>query len=131
MSVVADESGISERTLWRYIEGKIPEKIPKLPDLCEVIGCHASELLTPEWKQVYEGLLIDVDNLVFEDDTEFLEKSSELRGWSREIREWQIFFESGVFKDVSEVEASEAEAQDEDLLEVGDAPEISDEGLLE
>ena len=93
------ESGISERTLWNYVTGKIPEKIPKLTILCEALECHPAELLTPEWRDIYEGLLIDVDALVFDDDTDFLEKSPELRGWSRELRAWQEFFMSGVYRE--------------------------------
>ena len=78
------------------MSGNIPETIPKLTALCEALGCHPVELLTPHWRNIYEGLLIDVERLVFEDDADFTDlendKSRELRGWSRELLRWQKFF---------------------------------------
>ena len=122
LKYISDVSDISERTLWNYVSGKSPEKIPKFKGLCEALECHPAELLTPEWRVVYEGLLIDADALVFDDDRDFLDKSRELRGWSRELRAWQEFFMSGVFRDDFEAEPSDSENQDADLLEEGDAP---------
>ena len=101
---VAAESGINERTLWRYLSGQIPKNIPRLRELCEVLDCHPSELLTPEWRTLYEGLLIDIQTFVFDNEDDFSEKSHELRGWSRELRNWQKFFAGGGANAIDETE---------------------------
>ena len=126
LEYISDVSGVSVASLWRYVSGEIPETISKFKELCEALGCHPAELLTPEWRGIYEGLLIDVDALVFDDDRDFLEKSPELRGWSRELRGWQVFFVSGVYREddpadpVEESHNSEVDDKLKKLIAGGD-----------
>ena len=121
---VAARSGISEKTLWNYLGGKIPKKIPKLAALAEACECHPSELLTIGTKQIYELLLYEAEQILL-DDSDFTERSLHVARVSREIRMWEKFFQTGDFGD-DDREVGAAQEQTEELMMPEGADPLTD-----
>ena len=111
MEFVAHRSGIGESTIWNYLAGKLPKKIPKLPALAEACGCHPSELLTRSSKAVYDLMVYEAEELLL-DDEDFKERSLHVARVSRQILMWENFFQTGDSDDKhgdgTEVDASTA-----------------------
>lgn len=82
--------------------------------LAEACGCHPSELLTVSSKQIYELLLYEAEQILLE-DTDFNDRSLSVARVSREIRQWEKFFQTGIFDD-DEREVGEAQEQTEELM---------------
>lgn len=85
--------------------GKLPKTISRLRELADACGCHPSEFLTPSSRSVYEMLLYEADQL-FMNDIAIEDQSLHMVRVSREIRQWEKFFE-GVGRDDSPDERSE------------------------
>lgn len=93
--------------------------------LAEACGCHPSELLTVSSKQIYELLLYEAEQILLE-DTDFADRSLHVARVSREIRQWERFFQTGVFDD-DEREVGEAQEQTEELMMPEGADPLSEE----
>ena len=90
---LSDKTGIPLRTLQNYEAGVLPKKFPtdRAKKLAEALRCEPLALIVPEWKQLYEGILLEVQEVLLAGDSA-LEKSVEVTRASRELRNWQIFF---------------------------------------
>jgi len=84
-----------------------------LAALAEACGCHPSELLTASSKQIYELLLYEAEQMLLE-DSDFADRSIHVARASREIRQWEKFFQTGVFDD-DDRELTEAQEQIENV----------------
>ena len=69
-----------------------------MEQLAEACGCHPSELLTASSKQIYELLLYEAEQLLL-DNIDISDRSVHVARLSREIRQWEKFFGTGVFAD--------------------------------
>ena len=109
-------AGMNLKTYQRWERGEIPDN-PN-PDWVEglagVFRCEVVDLMTVDFKMLYDTLMSDVDDLIH-DDQPFMDKSAELRGWSKELRQWQIFFEQSR-ESAEELEKSDAQKALEDAL---------------
>ena len=97
----------------------------KVPLLAAACGCHPSELLTPNSKQIYELLLYEAEQILLE-DTDFDDRSLSVARVSREIRQWEKFFQTGVFDDDAR-EKAEAQEQIETAMMPEGADPFSDD----
>ena len=90
---LSEATGIPLRTLQNYEAGMLPKKFPaaRAQKLVEALRCEPLALIVPEWKQLYEGVLLEVQDVLLAPDSA-IEKSLEVTRASRELRNWQIFF---------------------------------------
>ena len=86
---LSDKSKIAFRTLQRWEAGDIP-KNPKLKDveaLAAALRCEPMALFVPGWQRLYEGLLLEFQEVLLLSDTA-VEKSVEVARVSRELRQF-------------------------------------------
>lgn len=120
---LSDASGIPLRTLQNYEAGVVPKKFPadRVKKLAEALRCEPLALIVPEWRQLYEGILLEVQDVLLAADPA-LEKSVEVTRASRELRNWQIYLDAvdpGDPKKESELETYDPLS---DLVEPDDEP---------
>ena len=113
---LSDATGIPLRTLQNYEAGVLPKKFPidRVKKLTEALRCEPLALIVPEWKQLYEGILLEVQEVLLAADSA-LEKSVEVTRASRELRNWQIFF-NALDEDVPTEPPTEAQKQLEESV---------------
>ena len=114
---LADEIGLSVRTITKYINGDIPEKLPKLKAICDALQIHPSQLLLPHDRLGYEAVLLDLQELR---DTchDVRERNQETARLSRELLRWQRFFDVGRWEEIEEYDDKDSEI-DRELDERG------------
>ena len=90
---LSDASDIPLRTLQNYEAGVLPKKFPtdRAKELAKALRCEPLALIVPEWKQLYEGVLLEVQEVLLAGESA-IEKSVEVTRASRELRNWQLFF---------------------------------------
>ena len=108
--------GLSRIQIYRYLSGESSVPESRIATFCEELECSPLDLFSVEWRLLYEGMLSEVEEMIFENDDDFADKSSEMRGWSRELRQWQRFFiKDGGGED--DAEPTDAQKHLEDALE--------------
>ena len=58
-------------------------------DFCKGVGCIEEDVLTTEWTSVWDRFVVEVEDLLDDVETPFLDKSSELRQWAALINEYE------------------------------------------
>ena len=115
---LSEATGIPLRTLQNYEAGVLPKKFPaaRAQKLAEVLRCEPLALIVPEWKQLYEGILLEVQDVLLAGN-DAIEKSVEVTRASRELRNWQIFLHA-LGDGLPEEEPTEAQTQLEAEVEL-------------
>ena len=90
---LSDATGIPRRTLQRDEAGVLSKKFPaaRAKKYAEALRCELLALIVPEWRRLYHGILLEVQEVLLAADSA-LEKSVEVTRASRELRNWQILF---------------------------------------
>ena len=115
---LSEASGIPFRTLQNYEAGVLPKKFPtaRAQKLSEALRCEPLALIVPEWRRLYEGILLEVQDVLLAEGSA-IEKSVEVTRASRELRNWQIFFHA-LGDGLPEEEPTEAQTQLEAEVEL-------------